>query len=231
MRPGCGRATCIGCSALRRAPGLRHRVDGHRRGQYTFAIRGERAYSVFKFEGGTHRVQRVPETESQGRVQHLHRHRRRAARSRGGRCRGRSESTCRSTSTAHPGPADSPSTRPTPPCASRTSPRASSSRCRTRSPSCKTARRPCAYCARGCTSGPWPQQAELAADRRSQVGTGDRAEKIRTYNYGERRVTDHRIKLTVHNLDQILEGQLDELTAALQADERARRLQAQAAAT
>ncbi len=57
------------------------------------------------------------------------------------------------------------------------------------------------------------QQAELAADRRSQVGTGDRAEKIRTYNYGERRVTDHRIKLTVHNLDQVLEGELDELTA------------------
>ena len=56
------------------------------------------------------------------------------------------------------------------------------------------------------------QQAELAADRRSQVGTGDRAEKIRTYNYGERRVTDHRIKLTVHNLDQVLEGELDELT-------------------
>ena len=67
------------------------------------------------------------------------------------------------------------------------------------------------------------QQAELAADRRSQVGTGDRAEKIRTYNYGERRVTDHRIKLTVHNLDQVLEGELDELTAALQADEKRRR--------
>jgi len=73
-------------------------------------------------------------------------------------------------------------------------------------------------------------QTELAADRRSQVGTGDRAEKIRTYNYGERRVTDHRIKLTVHNLDDVLEGQLDELTAALQADEKRRRLQAQAAA-
>ena len=70
------------------------------------------------------------------------------------------------------------------------------------------------------------QQAELAADRRSQVGTGDRAEKIRTYNYGERRVTDHRIKLTVHNLDQVLEGELDEITAALQADERRRRLEA-----
>ena len=74
------------------------------------------------------------------------------------------------------------------------------------------------------------QQAELAADRRSQVGTGDRAEKIRTYNYGERRVTDHRIKLTVHNLDQVLEGELDELTDALQADEKRRRLEAQAAA-
>jgi peptide chain release factor 2 len=72
------------------------------------------------------------------------------------------------------------------------------------------------------------QQAELAADRRSQVGTGDRAEKIRTYNYGERRVTDHRIKLTVHNLDQVLEGELEELTDALQSDEKRRRLEAQA---
>ncbi|MGH2902293.1 MAG: peptide chain release factor 1, partial [Solirubrobacteraceae bacterium] len=74
------------------------------------------------------------------------------------------------------------------------------------------------------------QQAELAADRRSQVGTGDRAEKIRTYNYGERRVTDHRTKLTVHNLDQVLEGELDELTASLQSDEKRRGLEAQAAA-
>ncbi len=75
------------------------------------------------------------------------------------------------------------------------------------------------------------QQAELAADRRAQVGTGDRAEKIRTYNYGERRVTDHRIKLTVHNLDVVLAGELDELTAALVADEKRRRLEAQAAAS
>jgi peptide chain release factor 1 len=72
------------------------------------------------------------------------------------------------------------------------------------------------------------QQAELAADRRAQVGTGDRAEKIRTYNYGERRVTDHRIKLTTHNLDQVLEGELEEFTEALQSDEKRRRLQAQA---
>ena len=59
------------------------------------------------------------------------------------------------------------------------------------------------------------QQAELSADRRSQVGTGERAEKIRTYNFPQGRVTDHRIKLTVHNLDAVLEGELDEFTAAL----------------
>jgi len=74
------------------------------------------------------------------------------------------------------------------------------------------------------------QQAELAADRRSQVGTGDRAEKIRTYNFGEQRVTDHRIKLTTHNLDQVLEGDLEAFTEALQSDEKRRRLQAQTAA-
>ncbi len=74
------------------------------------------------------------------------------------------------------------------------------------------------------------QQAALSADRRSQVGTGERAEKIRTYNYGERRVTDHRIKLTQHNLEAVLEGDLDELTGALQADEKRRKLEAQAAA-
>ena len=74
------------------------------------------------------------------------------------------------------------------------------------------------------------QQAALSADRKAQVGTGERAEKIRTYNYGERRVTDHRIKLTQHNLEQVLEGELDEFSAALQADEKRRKLEAQAAA-
>ena len=74
------------------------------------------------------------------------------------------------------------------------------------------------------------QQAAAADARRSQVGTGDRAEKIRTYNYGERRVTDHRIKLTAHNLDDVLAGELDEFTAALQDDEKRRGLENQAAA-
>jgi peptide chain release factor 1 len=70
------------------------------------------------------------------------------------------------------------------------------------------------------------QQAELAADRRAQVGTGERAEKIRTYNYPERRVTDHRVKLTVHNLEEVLGGALDEQTAALQDAEKRSRLEA-----
>jgi peptide chain release factor 1 len=69
------------------------------------------------------------------------------------------------------------------------------------------------------------QRATIDASRLAQVGTGDRAGKIRTYNYGEKRVKDHRINLLVHNLDAILFGELDELTAALQDDEKRRRLE------
>jgi len=64
------------------------------------------------------------------------------------------------------------------------------------------------------------QAAEQAATRRSQIGSGERAEKIRTYNFPENRVTDHRVKVTVHNLDRVLEGELDEFTEALAAEER-----------
>ena len=68
------------------------------------------------------------------------------------------------------------------------------------------------------------QAAELSEQRRSQVGTGGRSEKIRTYNFKENRVTDHRIRLTLHKLDRILMGDLDELTDALMADKRYRQL-------
>jgi peptide chain release factor 1 len=68
----------------------------------------------------------------------------------------------------------------------------------------------------------------VAASRSAQVGTGERAEKIRTYNFPERRVTDHRIGLRLHNLDGILMGELDELTGALQDDEKRRRLEEKA---
>jgi len=59
------------------------------------------------------------------------------------------------------------------------------------------------------------QRSEVASDRKSQVGTGDRSERIRTYNYPQGRVTDHRIGLTLHKLDSILNGDLDELLDAL----------------
>jgi peptide chain release factor 1 len=66
--------------------------------------------------------------------------------------------------------------------------------------------------------------AKEAAARRSQVGTGERAEKIRTYNFPENRVTDHRVKLTGHRLQDVLAGDIDEYVDALLAAERAKQL-------
>ncbi|HEY4915612.1 MAG TPA: peptide chain release factor 1 [Solirubrobacteraceae bacterium] len=207
-------------------------------GKYTFAIKSppttpnqpDGAYSVFKYEGGTHRVQRVPQTESQGRIHtstatvavlpeaedvdvqidpndlqiDVYR-----SSGPGGQSVNTTDSAVRVTHK---------------PSGIVVSMQDEKSQLQNREKALRVLR------ARLYERALAEQQAELAADRRSQVGTGDRAEKIRTYNYGERRVTDHRIKLTVHNLDQVLEGEVDELTAALQADEKRRRLEAQALA-
>ncbi|HEY8535325.1 MAG TPA: peptide chain release factor-like protein, partial [Vicinamibacterales bacterium] len=70
------------------------------------------------------------------------------------------------------------------------------------------------------------QQEAIARDRRSQVGTGERSEKIRTYNVPQSRVTDHRINFTTHQLDSVLDGELDELIDALAAHYTAERLKA-----
>ena len=70
------------------------------------------------------------------------------------------------------------------------------------------------------------QDAQLAAQRKSQVGTGDRSERIRTYNYPQGRVTDHRIGLTLYKLDAILDGALDEVIDALATADRAEKLKA-----
>ncbi|HTA15776.1 MAG TPA: peptide chain release factor 1 [Solirubrobacteraceae bacterium] len=197
--------------------------------KYTFAIKGEAAYSIFKFEGGTHRVQRVPQTESQGRIHtstatvavlpeaedvdvevnpgdlqiDVYR-----SSGPGGQSVNTTDSAVRITHK---------------PSGIVVSMQDEKSQLQNREKALRVLR------ARLYERALAEQQSELAADRRSQVGTGDRAEKIRTYNYGERRVTDHRIKLTVHNLDQILEGELQEFTAALQADEKRRRLETQTA--
>jgi peptide chain release factor 1 len=68
------------------------------------------------------------------------------------------------------------------------------------------------------------REAQITSDRRSQVGTGDRAEKIRTYNYPQDRISDHRVNITVHNLPRVLEGDLDQLIDAVATTEQARQI-------
>jgi peptide chain release factor 1 len=200
-------------------------------GSYTFEVRGGGAYSVFKFEGGTHRVQRVPETESQGRIHtstatvailpeaedvdvqvdpneleiDVYR-----SSGPGGQSVNTTDSAVRITHK---------------PTGIVVSMQDEKSQLQNRERAMKVLR------ARLYEAKLAEQQAELAAARSAQVGTGERAEKIRTYNFPERRVTDHRIKYTAHNLDQLLAGELDEFTAALQDDEKRRRLDAAAATT
>ena len=69
------------------------------------------------------------------------------------------------------------------------------------------------------------EAARVAGERRSLIGSGDRSQRIRTYNFPQNRLTDHRIGLTLHNLPAILQGELDDLIGALAADERAKMLE------
>jgi peptide chain release factor 1 len=71
------------------------------------------------------------------------------------------------------------------------------------------------------------QMDAITAERRGMVGSGERSEKIRTYNFPQNRVTDHRIQLTVHNIEGVLQGQLDEILTALQSHEQAEQLRLQ----
>jgi peptide chain release factor 1 len=197
-------------------------------GTYTFAIKGDGAYSVFKFEGGTHRVQRVPETESQGRIHtstatvavlpeaeevevqiddndlqiDVYR-----SSGPGGQSVNTTDSAVRITHK---------------PTGIVVSMQDEKSQLQNRERALRVVR------ARLYERALAEQRASIDASRLAQVGTGDRAGKIRTYNYGEKRVKDHRINLLVHNLDAILIGELDELTDALQDDEKRRRLEEKA---
>ena len=192
-----------------------------------FAIKGDGAFSVFKWEGGTHRVQRVPETESQGRIHtstatvavmpeaedvdvtleekdlkiDVYR-----SSGPGGQSVNTTDSAVRITHV---------------PTGIVVSMQDEKSQLQNRQKAMRVLR------ARLLERERERQRAEQAAERSAQIGTGERAEKIRTYNYPENRLTDHRIHLTVHKLDRVLEGDLDDVTDALGAEERRRALEAQ----
>ncbi len=195
-------------------------------GDYTFAVKGSGAYSVFKHEGGTHRVQRVPETESQGRIHtstatvavlpeaedvdvqidpndlqvDVYR-----SSGPGGQSVNTTDSAVRITHK---------------PTGLVVSMQDEKSQLQNREKAMRVLR------ARLLERELAAQQAELAEDRRSQVGTGERSEKIRTYNFPQDRVTDHRVKLTKGEVQRVLGGELDDFTAALEAEEKRRKLEA-----
>ncbi|MBA2296147.1 MAG: peptide chain release factor 1 [Actinobacteria bacterium] len=202
--------------------------DGGGVKETVFAVKGDGAYSVFKWEGGTHRVQRVPSTESQGRTHtstatvavmpeaeevevaieekdlkiDVYR-----STGPGGQSVNTTDSAVRITHM---------------PSGIVVSMQDEKSQLQNKQKAMRVLR------ARLYEAERARQQAELAAARRSQVGTGERAEKIRTYNFAESRLTDHRIKHTVHRLEQILDGDLQEFTDALQAEDRRQALEAPA---
>jgi len=194
--------------------------------EVTFEVRGEGAYSVFKFEGGTHRVQRVPETESQGRIHtstatiavlpeaeevdvqvdqndlqiDVYR-----SSGPGGQSVNTTDSAVRITHK---------------PTGIVVSMQDEKSQLQNRDKAMRVLR------ARLLEQQIAEQQAQIASERKAQVGSGTRAEKVRTYNFPQGRITDHRIKHTSHNLDGVLNGgELDEFTNALSAEEKRRRLE------
>jgi len=210
--------------------GWRHEVlgaDPSDKGGYnevSFLLRGEAVWSRMKHEGGTHRVQRVPVTESQGRIH-----------------------TSSATVTVLPEAEEVEVTiaegdlkvdvyRSTGPGGQSVNTTDSAVRIThlptglvvamqdEKSQIQNRARALQVLRARLLKAEQDRVAGEQSEQRRSQVGGGGRSEKIRTYNYKENRVTDHRIGLTLYKLDKVLMGELDEVTEGLMADERARQL-------
>ncbi len=192
--------------------------------QVTFVVRGDAAWGHLKFEGGPHRVQRVPVTESQGRIHtssatvvvmpeadevdvaiderdlDVDVYRSSGA---GGQSVNTTDSAVRITH------------RPTGVVVTMQDERSQLQ---------NKARAMLVLRARLLQLAQDEQDAALSIERRSQVGGGGRSEKIRTYNFKENRVTDHRIGFTIYRLADVLAGDLDDVVAALVADERARQL-------
>ncbi len=196
--------------------------------EVSFVIEGEGAYSRLKFESGVHRVQRVPDTEASGRIHtstvtvavlpemeevdfeinpadlQIDTFRSSGA---GGQHVNKTESAIRITHL----------------------PTGTVVECQDERSQHKNRERAMKILvSRLYEEEQRKQNAALAAERKSQVGTGDRSERIRTYNYPQGRVTDHRIGLTLYKLEQILDGDLDELIDALVTADQAERLRASA---
>ncbi|RLT41707.1 MAG: peptide chain release factor 1 [Chloroflexi bacterium] len=194
--------------------------------EITFEIHGKGAYSRMKYESGVHRVQRVPSTETQGRIH---------------------------TSTAtvavmpevdevevdidwndvridifHSGGAGGQNVNKVATAVRMTHmPSGVVVQCQDeRSQAKNRAKAEAVMRARIYDIERQKQDAEQASSRKSQVGTGDRAEKIRTYNFPQDRITDHRVNLTTHGIPRVLDGELDPLIDAVAADEQARLLAA-----
>ena len=192
--------------------------------EISFMIEGDGAYSRFKYESGVHRVQRVPETESQGRVHtstttvavlpeaedveleidpsdlKIDTFRSSGA---GGQHINKTSSAIRITHIPTGKVVECQDER---------------SQYKNKDKALKVLK------SRLLKEKQDKQASEIAADRKSQVGTGDRSERIRTYNYPQGRLTDHRIGLTLYKLEDILNGNLDEVIDALIAADRAEKL-------
>jgi peptide chain release factor 1 len=193
--------------------------------EISFSVEGDGAYSRFKFESGVHRVQRVPVTESQGRIQtstvtvavlpeaeeveieilpadiKMESCKSSGA---GGQHINKTESAVRLTHLPTGIVVECQEER---------------SQFKNRDKAMKMLR------ARLYDIKEREQNEQIAGSRRAQVGTGDRSERIRTYNYPQNRVTDHRIGLTLYHLEKMLNGDLDELIDALLTDETAKKMQ------
>ena len=195
--------------------------------EVSFSVSGEGAYSRLKFESGVHRVQRVPETETQGRIHtstvtvavlpevddveveinpadlQIDTYRSSGA---GGQHVNKTESAIRITHLPTGIVVECQDER---------------SQFKNKDKALKVLR------SRLYEAALREQQDKIASERRSQVGTGDRSERIRTYNFPQGRVSDHRIGLTLYRLEQILNGDLDEIIDALITADRAEKLKAE----
>ena len=192
--------------------------------QIEFMVKGEGAYSKLKYESGSHRVQRVPETESQGRIQtstatvlvmpeaedvniEINPSDLRIDIYRSSGCGGQGVNATDSAVRITHLPTNTVVT-----CQNERS------QIQNKEQAMKVLK------ARLYEQELQKQEEALGNERRNKIGTGDRAEKIRTYNYPQNRVTDHRIGYTTNNLDRIMNGALDEVIEALITEDQKRKL-------